>query len=269
MASHFTSLGFNISNHEDFSNYFQLTHENGDKIKTNLGTYIKWNIGCGIELWEQLDVNNLAIGLNPHFSGTSRIKVRIQNKIRRDNDSELDGAFNCWADPTEIEEDGVYPFVFDLPDMANYNNIEMPQTVLAQITGFAHELSAYRNDEEFDNSQESIPKFASKSFIPVGLFSQYGENNTQPEAMAIFSGHVIETRKIKNPFTGKEFIWVKVNTLGGEYDIVADPEVVDGNISIDGVVFGTFWLSGRIIGEYSERERKKEKFSLHKFLKKK
>lgn len=266
MASHFSSIGFKVTNREDFSDYFKQAYEYGEKIITDLGTYIKWEVGNGIELWGQLDVNNNAIGLNPHFTGNSSMKIRVQNRIKRDNDTILDGAFYCWADPEETGEDGVYPFVVDLPNMEIYN-LNVPQIVMAQITGFAHELSAYRNDDEFDKAQASIPKFAAESFIPTGLFNTKGNDDDQQQSMAIFTGHVIDTKKIINPITNLEFLWIKITTLGGEYDIVADPQIVNEEIVIGGVVSGTFWLSGNIIGEYLEKSTSKEKFSLRKFLK--
>lgn len=246
MANHFSSLGFDITNQEDFVNYFKQAYENGEIIETELGTYIKWEVGNGIELWGQIE-DNKAVGLNPHFTGNSSVKIRIQNKIKRENDTKLDGAFYCWADPEETGEDGAYPFVFDLPNMEIYN-INIPQIVTAQITGFAHELSAYRNDEEFDIAQKTTPKFAAESFIPVGLFNPNGSDDTSEEATAMFTGHIIDTSKMINPITGLEFIWIKVATLGGEYDIVADPQIIDDEITIGGVVSGTFWLSGIILG---------------------
>ena len=191
------------------------------------------------------------------------MEVRVVEEISRENDSVMDGAFYCWAQPSEDEDDGVFPFVCDLPDRCTYGEIKIPQTVTLQITGFAHELSAYKNHEEFDNSQESIPKFASESFLPTGLFMPNGDRVTPPEAYALFNGHVLETSTIINQLTNKKFHWAKINTLGGEIDIVADPEILEGELTIGGVVSGTFWLSARIIGDFLTEE----KFSIRKLLK--
>lgn len=269
MATHFSSIGLKITEQKDFSNYFELAYKNGTKIKTKLGTYVKWHIGCGIELWGQIDTKNSAIGMNPHFSGTSRIKIRIEKKIKRDNDTVLDGALYCWADPKEGEEDGTYPFVFDIPDIATYEDINFPQVNTAQITGFAHEISAYKDDEEFSNSQETEPKFAAESFIPAGLFSPNESDTTSPQAMAIFTGHVIETHTVINPYTNHEFIHARIKTLGGEFDIVVDPHILKGNICVNGVVSGMFWLSGRIIEDDSiKKEKTDSKFSFFKIFNK-
>lgn len=53
----------------------------------------------------------------------------------------------------------------------------------------------------------------------------------------------------------QEFCWAKVRTLGGEMDVVADPQILEGFLVKDGVVSGSFWLSGRILN--SPKEEKK------------
>ncbi|MBU5483744.1 hypothetical protein KQI86_05330 [Clostridium sp. MSJ-11] len=257
MASHFSSIGLNIIKKEDFSNYFNEAYENGEEISTELGTYIKWSIGNGVELWGQIDKNNRAIGMNPHFTGKSKMRVRITDKIKREDDTVLDGAFYCWADPQEGESQGAYPFVFDLPDMEIYREINTPQIVNAQITGFAHKISVYKDDEEFSNSQEKEFKLAPEAFIPVGLFNSTEKDRNSSQAMAMFTGHVVDRCKLRNFYTDIEFIWAKVSTLGGEFDIVVDPEILEGDICVNDVVEGTFWLSGRIIGEYNKKDKKR------------
>lgn len=250
MASHFSSLGICISEQDEFYEYFKKAYENGEHIKTDTGVYIKWQVGNGVELWGQIDENNNAIGMNPHFSGNAKMTVRIEKKVIRPNDTVLDGSLYCWADPRENEDDGMYPFVFDLPNMATYQSIKLPQIVTVQIAGFAHELSAFRNDEEFEKSQEQKPRLASEAFIPSGLFHPDGEDTIPPQAYAIFTGHILDTKEIINPYTNNRFNWARIKTLGGEIDIVVDPEVLQGSLIIGGVVSGSFWLSGKIIGNY-------------------
>lgn len=268
MASHFSSLGIEVKDREDFTRLFSLAYDKGEKIKTNIGTYIKWEMGNGFELWGQIDKKDNAIGINPYFSGTSVIRVRIENAIERRDDTELDGAIYCWSNPQEGEEDGEYPFVFDLPNFALYQGISFPQIVNLQVTAIAHEISVYKNDEEFEKSQEGELKFASESFIPVGLFREDKESGVEPESTAIFTGHVVEAKRIKNLYFGKEIQWAKVKTLGGEFDVIIDPEILNGEIVIGGVISGMFWLAGKIVDQYSINEKSKKKFSLHNLFKK-
>ena len=52
---------------------------------------------------------------------------------------------------------------------------------------------------------------------------------------------------LTNPHTSLTFHWTRVKTLGGEYDVVADPAIVDGEIAPQGVVSVSGWVSGRIM----------------------
>ena len=64
--------------------------------------------------------------------------------------------------------------------------------------------------------------------------------------MVIFNGHALEVMRLTNPDTQQEFHWARVRTLGGEFDVVADPEIVKGTITQGGVIGGSVWLSGWI-----------------------
>jgi hypothetical protein len=266
MASHFSSIGMPTKNKDSFLEYIKKSYENGNHIKTEFGTYTKWYIGNGIELWGQFNKKNEAIGLNPHFSGSARMSVRIEKRVVRPDDTVLDGSFYCWSDPDDNKDSGVYPFVFDVPDMATYNSIKLFQIVTVQLAGFAHEISAYKNDEDYEKSQHQIPKFASESFVPSGLFNTDGNDTLPPQAYSIFTGHILDSKEFTNPFTNCIFYWAKVKTLGGEIDIVIDPEILIGDLIVGGVVSGTYWLTGRIIGDFLKDE---EKFSIMNILKRK
>ena len=65
---------------------------------------------------------------------------------------------------------------------------------------------------------------------------------------AVFTGHVLETSVITNPVTGSSFCWAAVATLGGNIDVVADPILLNGLIVRGGVLTGSFWLSGVVLG---------------------
>src|SRR5262245_33655025 len=119
--------------------------------------------------------------------------------------------------------------------------------VVVQLAAFAHELESYSSVEEFDRSQRSGLAYASKSFIPSGLFTPEGGETVPPEAYAIFAGHVLETSLIRNPVTATDFCSCHVSTLGGEVDVVADPVLLNEGLVKGGVVKGSFWLSGVVL----------------------
>ena len=164
------------------------------------------------------------------------------------DDSILVGAFQGWAEPSgDDPESGSYPFVFDVPDYDRYHSLELPVVLGVQVAAFAHKLEAYASDEAYYAAQHREPKFAAESFIPSGLFTLGGEAMTPPQALAILTGHVLDTALLTNPATGATFHWAWVRTLGGEVDVAADPEVPTGSLVPGGVISGSFWLSGRLL----------------------
>lgn len=259
MASHFSTIGLNLNDEQEFYKYFELTFENGERIKTKSGTYVFWDIRDGVELWGQLDKRNNAIGLNPHFTGSSKMKVRIMNKVEDNDNTVLDGSYYCWANPMNDEDtEGEYPFVFDLPNMALYDDVKLPQIVTVQLAAFAHEVKVYENEEEYDKLQTEEVKWASKSFVPSGLFSLEvdGGVTEPPQAEAILTGIVLETKTIKNAYTNNQFVYAKVDSLGGEFDVVIDPEILIKEVKVGGIIQGEFWISGKIADENLEKKKK-------------
>jgi len=250
MPSHLSDIGFDLKTQEDFEQLAIKTCQEGQAYRTTDGTYIKWSPGFGIELWAQLDRDDEIIGLHPHFHGKGRMRVNIVEKIMRPNSTILDAAYYGWSNPSDGgAENGDCPFVFDVP---NYK-IQEPRLgsiVVVQLAAFAHELQSYSSVEEYDRSQgEGFGGYASKSFIPSGLFTPEGGDTLPPEAYAIFAGHVLATSLIRNPITATDFCWAHVSTLGGEVDVVADPVLLNNVIVNGGVVKGSFWLSGVVIEE--------------------
>jgi hypothetical protein len=153
--------------------------------------------------------------MNPHFSGTARMKVRITNPVRRAGQTALDGAWHGWADPGgEMGDDGCYPFVFDSPDF-HLARVTPPFVAEVQLAAFAHELTIFENEADYNADGEADrPKLAVESCIPSGLFKPGGGETEPPEAYGIFTGRILETERRINPLTDPPFHWALVKTLG-------------------------------------------------------
>lgn len=247
MANHFSTLGFQVKTRQDFSALAMQAARAGRTIEVeSRGSYIIWTSGEGIELWVQINQQGQLTGLNPHFKGEAAMSVGLVSRVSRPDDTELDGAFYGWAGASEHQpESGDYPFVFDAPDFRVFDVLELPRVANVGLAAFAHEISVYENEEAF---RASGSRMAVESCIPSGTFhlgTQEGQVDP-PKSEVIYYGRVLETTILTNPFTHLPFYWARVRTLGGEIDLVADPTIVKGTISKDGIVGGLFWLSGRL-----------------------
>jgi hypothetical protein len=248
MPSHFSTIGLPLQSEEEFVTLANELAAESVRFDVPGGYYLCWSSASGAELWIQVDAEDALIGMNPHFSGESRVRAGLVRRITRPGGSPLDGAFGGWAPaPGDDPEQGSYPFVFDAPDFQCDGALTLPSIAEVQVAAFVHELSVYRSEEDYMASQSGELKFAAESFIPSGLFQPGGQSIDPPEAHAIFAGRILEAEMRMNELTNRPFQWVLVKTLGGVFDVVADPEFLESRPRPGGILSGSFWLSGRLL----------------------
>lgn len=249
MASNFSTIGLPVASAAEMNALLDRIAPLADRFSAPGGAYLCWSDPSGAEMWVQVNANDEVIGLNPHYTGRSAVRVGLTARLPSDGPSELDGSFHGWADPVgEAPDTGCYPFVFDAPDYRLRDELPVPALREVQIAAFAREMAAFETVAAYEASQAD-PKYASQSFIPSGLFNPAGDSIAPPQARAraIFTGHVVEADKKVNALTGHSFYWALVETYGGAYDVVIDSSLIPGVPALGGVISGSFWLSGRIV----------------------
>ena len=256
--SNFSNIGFNVSTEDEFQKLLEKAHKLSHQIKINEGAYSAYTDNSGAELYIQFNTINECIGANPHFKGKSKRTVCLTNTVERP-ESELDGAFHCWAAPTETDnpDSGAYPFIFDVPDFKTIGEIQFPKNFDIQLAAFAQELTMYQNEKEYSGKQLSELQFATQSFVPSGLFSPGEvEDPGPPQALGFFTGNIKQLERKRNALTNEEFYWLLVDTLGGEVDVVADIKFFEKEPVVNGILQGQFWLSGQLINPPGEIRKK-------------
>jgi hypothetical protein len=247
MPSHLSTIGLTLATREDFIALAQRVAAIATPIPAKGGRYMRWSSDCGAELWLQVDAAGTLIGMSPHFTGKAILPVRLTQRLARPQDNALDGAFHAWAAPEGDSESGAYPFVFDSPDPAAHSDICLPTNAEVQIAAFAHQIQVYDSEKAYRDAQpKNVVHFASRSFIPSGLFKPDGGSIEPPRALAIFTGQVVEAEERCNPLTGESFYWALVDTLGGCFDVVVDRGMLPARPAAGAILSGSFWLSGRI-----------------------
>lgn len=251
MPSQFSAIGFTVTSGDDLAALASRVAERADTIDAGPGQYLRWAPSTGEQLWLQVTRTGDAMGMNPHFAGKSSVRIALEARVARPTHTPLDGTFLAWANPPEEGAGGGdYPFAFDCPDAATHLHMALPVTVHAQIAAFAQEVSCYPSQDAYDAAQSAQGlAFPSKSFIPSGLLSPNGEPVDPPEPHALLVGHVLEAEERHNSVTGQPFFWALVETLGGTFDVVIDPELLAERPATGDILSGWFWLSGRVASE--------------------
>jgi hypothetical protein len=243
------SLGFNIDSMDDFKALGLRAAKSGTPLTTPYGTYIRWDIGGGPQLWVQIKQDTrIILGWHTHFAGRAQMRLALTRRMLTQDNDPLEGAFHGWADPrTDDATEGQYPLLFHAPNFAMYDYLSLPAVRTVQLTAFAHSLSVYPGDEEYFAAQTTTVKFAAESFLPLGLFPAKDRPDAPPVPFAQFAGHVLKAASLTNPMTGIPYHWARIRTVGGEADMVADTQTYGGAIAEGNVVSGRFWLSGHIV----------------------
>lgn len=247
MANHFAAIGCPITDDASYEQAVTLAWENAEERPAPEGGYLRWQSGEGGEIWLQIDPEGMMIASTPFFEGKSRLRVLLTHRVHHSNCTAYEGACHAWMNPTsEMVESGDYPFVFDLVDYAAEADRELPQIAEVRLTGFAHELSVYASEAEYEALDSGEPRFAVESFIPVGLFAADDQADAEPLSYALFTGVVVEASQLEGQMGGR-YQWALVRTLGGEIDVVIEPALHAGPLQPGMVLSGTYWMCGRIL----------------------
>ena len=247
MANHFSAIGFTVGSEIELVTLARKLAPFSESIAVEGGRYLHWSSASDAEVWLQLDGGKKIIGMNPHFSGNSTVRVGLTHRLPSPGPSPLDGAFHAWANPPEKDPgSGDYPFVFDCPNILCYTDAQLPGIAHARITAFAHDIDVFDSVETYDSTPSTKPKLASKSFIPSGLFLPSGEKTLQPQARGILTGHVRRATRLTNEESSLDFHWAEVESYGGIFDVVIDPAILKNDPRVGGVISGSFWLSGQL-----------------------
>jgi hypothetical protein len=250
--SNLSDIGFPTPDEQAVNEMIMHVLESAQPVQNPRGFYLRYADPSGAEIYLQGSFEQELIGFNPHFAGASRRRVGLVRAIERDS-SPLDGGFYAWANPTteDVEQSGEYPFVFDAPDFRAIEEKEFPRLAEIQLTAFAsNDFQIFDAGDDYQRAQESDFQYASKMFVPVGLFDFSKENwdeENPPRPVGKMAGEIKEFALKTNEMSGERFYHFLIDTHGGEADVVVDPKYVTREPRAGGIVSGTFWLSGRVL----------------------
>lgn len=251
MANLYGALGFETSGRKDYEKMVRQAARSGQLVgRSGKYHYALWMPGGGIELWVQMTPQETIVGCSPFFSGVGRMQMGVMQVAETPN-RPTDGYFQGWANPEPGHTDsGLYPFAVSVPDFLLVREKVLVSSIIElQVSAFAGGMQCYLDDEEFQRRAVSPDdsQLSSEAFIPVGVLDESGD---KPIAEAVLTGHVLGAEIRDNPVTGRKFHALTVQTLGGQIDVVADPSYTTGLPQPGGVVYGTFWLAGRLLGAH-------------------
>ena len=261
MASNLSTIGFTFGDDDSFrAAMVTCAGQAIAGLSCPHGDYRIWRSRAGAELWFHVAPaaagETEILGLSPFFEGQSEVTLKITGPLQRANDNAFEGAFYGWVAPDETGE-GSYPLIFDAVDFAARQAGPWPAVRRTRIAGFARELSAFASDGAYyaANASRTEPQFSAKSFVPIGLFAAAVDNTSAmdsrsaaaPSSNALLTGRIAGHRRFTNEAIGRDFLWLLAESLEATFDIIADPEIVKGEIVQGGTVEVSCLLFGRFL----------------------
>ena len=141
-----------------------------------------------------------------------------------------------------------FPLNVMIPDSFVYADLKLSDRLKIKMTWFAQDVEVYKSADDFHERSGSI--MSEESCIPCGTFPLLGkEDEFVPSAEAIMAGVVTFAEKRINEFSHNEYWFITVTCCGHVFDIVADCEFVKDTVEEGNVIYGMFWISGRILDD--------------------
>jgi hypothetical protein len=245
------SVGFYDRGIVDLYETFLRMCEHGEMIEAGGFKYLKWSVGEQVELWTHLKDGKPEMLFNSYYAGHTRMKVALLEKMPRRETTLSDGAFLCrgCASAGAGWIAGRNPFIFDTLDYHRYDGVSLPRLCTVQLTAFSFQMTGYENEDEFDEAYPADEEgycWDYKHFVPALMLKRRDEAGELQAATTEISGYVRDTGIITNPATGLDFCWAKLETIGGEIDVVCAPDKLSGYLVTGGIAATQCYLYGRL-----------------------
>jgi hypothetical protein len=251
-----SSVGFPDRNVVDMYNVYSQMCEHGEVFPTKNAKYLRWLVDEKLELWTKFKDNVPQAFVHSYYAGDARMTVALLEKTPRQKEHFSDGAFLCRSSGSGGAGwfAGGLAFVFDTPDFHRYEDLQLPCLATVQLTACAFGVHGFADEEEFDEAfpaDEEGYCWGYKHFVPNHMLEPRGEDGELQPPGAVLAGFVRDEGIITNPITGLEFCWAKVDTIGGEVDVVCSPDRLHGYLVKDGLASIDCYLYGRLIDDKS------------------
>ena len=241
MANGFTDVGFFLTEENYEEEMERMIHENIDKgvtFEEGGETYLLLPIDNRIQLWFPFNDNTINIyDAEMHYATATFY--------------EADSA--SWCDDAEGEESGLCtvereessPFNMIVPAPIMAPKIVENKKYKCQAACFAMDLSFYPDEKAYHENDPYGEYYSEQSFIPTGMFP-VGEDG-ELSSMAHVTGYIRSLEKRTNGFTGLAYYSITVDSFGGAYEILADPEFISDDIVTGMVVSADVRISGQLM----------------------
>ncbi len=249
MSSHFTAIGFPVSEMREYWALARRAAESGQRLPTEGGrVLVRWAPGGGPEIWAQTSAAGEPINAMPFFATDDAYRIAITGSGASDDEG-FEGWIDGWLNPTEDDEpySGAFPVRVDLVNYAAVRERLRPDTVVPlRLIVILHEATLYPDAKAYETVKHIAYRPPIQSFTSSVHFG-VDEPSADADATALVTGIVTEARLLTNGATGAPFWLARVATAGAALSLVADRDVLPVDPRAGQVIEGSGWVLGEVL----------------------
>lgn len=224
------------------------------EVTTRKGKYRLWRSLQGAELWfhdplpapprpallrrsastagEEI-VRPRITAVTPFHRGLSKCEIKIGRFLTLDRTNPLEGSCLGWL-PSPVAGGREQVIVLELAPFALHDLKTPPYKTTAQILCAAHAVWAWPNATAYNARTPTKRRIQAGTFAPVTEADVPEVRLTyraSPVTLGLATGIIRRSIRHLNPVTGTPYYWLLLETRRGTFDVVANPDVVEGDIS--------------------------------------
>lgn len=187
-------------------------------------------------------------GISIGHTGTSDVRLRLVRKLSTSQSNPLEGV-GVTNLPSTRGNERPLTFTFELLGFAA-EAVPGPMPLRMQLIALAQRIWSYPTERAYlagTPSHRLMGKGAVADVRPSDVPEAELIYRTTPGALWLISGDVVKSMRLINPVTSAPYIWLSLSTDRGLFDVLANPDSIEGDISVGHVAQALVAVTGRIL----------------------
>ncbi|MEZ5853998.1 MAG: hypothetical protein R3D67_04345 [Hyphomicrobiaceae bacterium] len=187
-------------------------------------------------------------GLSIVHAGASAVAMRMGRALQISDNNPLEGL--CVATlPSTRDGEKPIPFTFELVEFAGHRH-HTDADAIVQVTGLAQKVWGFASELAYLKATPANRLIGSGAVISIDPSDVHDVEliyRPQPGTLWLLTGQVLRATRLINPITSQPYYLIALGTDRGTFDVVANPDVIEGDISVGHTMQTVACVCGRVI----------------------
>ncbi len=191
-------------------------------------------------------------GITVSHRGLSSIVMRLAHSTPNSSRNPLEGV--C-VGTLEARRGKGRPTLFSFEHIGHaLDPFIKPITARVQVIGLAHKIWAYPTEDQLMRAMPDkrlIGRGALMAVTPGEVREVNLVYRSKPNTLWLCTGLVKRSMRLVNPETQQPYVWLLLDTERGDIDLLASPDVIEGDISTGHMLQAVVSMAGRVLERLS------------------